>query len=108
MNVGFADAELAVRSVKQIMQDRMQEENVRKFYNRIRKKSAATALTRAGLMMHLTSGGGKIGTLLRGTGIKTFSIPVFRKIAAGFVSMTSLPSANIERINKKKNGQFLP
>jgi 2-polyprenyl-6-methoxyphenol hydroxylase-like FAD-dependent oxidoreductase len=108
MNVGFADAELAVRCVKLIMQDRSQQEKIRGFFNRIRKTSATAALARAELMMSFTAGEGRWATQVRGFGMKAFKIPVLKKMAAGFVSMTSLPSANFGRLPIKNQRPFQP
>jgi 2-polyprenyl-6-methoxyphenol hydroxylase-like FAD-dependent oxidoreductase len=106
MNTGFADAELAVWSVKKILSDNSHRRKILNFYTRARKKAANTAAWRAGMMMNMGTSGGRIWSPVRNfialialhSPLKRLFLPMF--------CMQSIPYRNIASYKKELLEKF--
>jgi 2-polyprenyl-6-methoxyphenol hydroxylase-like FAD-dependent oxidoreductase len=95
MNVGFADAELAVWAAFQMIRD---ERNIKKtalFYSTIRRKSAKSAASRAGILMKAGTSGGFVWSFIRSVIGFIIMHSIFKNFALSVAGMINLPYRNM-------------
>jgi 2-polyprenyl-6-methoxyphenol hydroxylase-like FAD-dependent oxidoreductase len=95
MNTGFADAELAIWLIGNLMIGKTTRDKAINLYNRARRRAAKSATLRAGMMMRLGTSGGLIWSIIR----NFFIFLLLHTPAAGlllpFFTMRSIPYRNI-------------
>jgi 2-polyprenyl-6-methoxyphenol hydroxylase-like FAD-dependent oxidoreductase len=106
MNLGFADAELAVWMISHFEGNKSTIEKINYEYTRIRKKAVLSAVRRSELMMKLGTSGGKIWSPIRN--LMTFLLlhsPAQRILKPVF-TMLSIPYRNIRHYSESLARKF--
>ena len=104
MNTGFADAELAVWSVKKILKEAGNAKHISSLYTGLRRRASIVATKRAAMMTNLGTSGGHFWSALRnGFTFLLLHLPV-KKYLASFFTMQTIPYRNIEVSMKKLKG----
>jgi 2-polyprenyl-6-methoxyphenol hydroxylase-like FAD-dependent oxidoreductase len=95
MNVGFADAELAVWLISAMKEGMVAAGASAAVYDRFRRKAARSACMRAELMMRLGTSGGAAWNGLRGVAMDALLRTPLVSIMNGMFSMLSLPNRDL-------------
>jgi 2-polyprenyl-6-methoxyphenol hydroxylase-like FAD-dependent oxidoreductase len=95
MNIGFADAEMAVFCLSLITENDISSVKVKKLYTTTRKKAANTAGFRSEYLMKLVTSGGAIWSMERNISLwLLFRTPIVKLFISVF-SMMSIPYRNL-------------
>jgi 2-polyprenyl-6-methoxyphenol hydroxylase-like FAD-dependent oxidoreductase len=106
MNTGFADAELAVWSVKKILSNKSSSRMILKFYTKARRKAANVAARHAGIMMIPGTSGGRIWSPVRNSIMFIVLHSPFKRLCIPFFCMQSIPYRNIDSYRKYLDKKF--
>jgi 2-polyprenyl-6-methoxyphenol hydroxylase-like FAD-dependent oxidoreductase len=95
MNTGFADTELAVWLIGNIMNGKTMLDKAINLYNRARKRAVMSATLRAGMMMRLGTSGGRIWSPIRNFFISVMLHTPAVHLMLPLFTMQSIPYRNI-------------
>jgi 2-polyprenyl-6-methoxyphenol hydroxylase-like FAD-dependent oxidoreductase len=97
MNVGFADAELAVQLISMIKNGTVQAKTAAAIFNRFRRKAAQAATLRAEIMMRLGTSGGAAWNSLRNSAMAALlrTPSPIASVMYGMFTMLSLPNRDL-------------
>lgn len=107
MNLGFADAELAVWLSKILLEKRAPAHLVSRLYDRVRKKAVKAACLRAQLMMLAGTSGGWLWSDIRGMAAWMILHTPLRQFLIQLFSMQSIPFRNLSNYRKNYEKELI-
>jgi 2-polyprenyl-6-methoxyphenol hydroxylase-like FAD-dependent oxidoreductase len=106
MNLGFADAELAVWMISRLNENSSVPEKIHREYTRIRKKAAVAAARRSEILMKLGTSGGRLWSPIRnGFAYLLLHSPALRIMIPAF-AMLSIPYKNVRHYSERLTRRF--